>query len=178
VHPSVNLRLLPELEQRNAVPRRRGLEQASERARGHECADLPAVAGVVDEMDLDVERDRDARVSEDAAHLRDVESELEAGAARGFQRCSFARGTQASRRTSSGASAERTIDLTPVTEVDPKLTMPKTSRPGGGSGEEDRRFAGTSMELAGLEPATSWVRSALWADSLLKGVSVQWVWGT
>jgi hypothetical protein len=35
------------------------------------------VAGVVEEVGIDIERDRDARVSEDAAHLRDVESEVE-----------------------------------------------------------------------------------------------------
>jgi len=46
----------------------------------------------------------------------------------------------------------------PVAEVDQKLTMPKTDRPEVGSREEDHRFGGTSMELAGLEPATSWVR--------------------
>jgi hypothetical protein len=39
--------------------------------------DLSRVAGVVEEVGVDVERDRHARVAEDAADLRDIEPEID-----------------------------------------------------------------------------------------------------
>jgi hypothetical protein len=53
------------------------VEQLGEGARRHERADLLAVARLIEEVDIDLEGDRDARMSEDAADLRDVETEVE-----------------------------------------------------------------------------------------------------
>ncbi len=46
----------------------------------------------------------------------------------------------------------RTVELTPLAEVDQKLTMPETDRTEGGSGEEDQKtvkLQAFSMELSG-----------------------------
>jgi hypothetical protein len=53
------------------------VEQAGELARRHALADLPAVASVVKEVGIDVERDRDAGVAEDPTDLGDVEAEVD-----------------------------------------------------------------------------------------------------
>jgi hypothetical protein len=47
------------------------------RAGGHAGADVARVAGVLEEVRVDVERDRDARVPEDAAELGRVEPEID-----------------------------------------------------------------------------------------------------
>jgi hypothetical protein len=66
-----------ELEHRRAGRGCGGLEQAGEGAGGHAGADVARVAGVIEEVRVDVERDRDARVAEDAADLRWVEPEVD-----------------------------------------------------------------------------------------------------
>jgi hypothetical protein len=63
---------LSDLQHRGAGRRRRGLEQARERAGCHPSSDVRRVAGVLDEVRVDVERDRDAGMPEDAAHLGDA----------------------------------------------------------------------------------------------------------
>jgi hypothetical protein len=57
--------------------RRLGLEQAREWAGCHPGSDVARVAGVLEEVRVDVERGRDAGMPEDAAHLGDVESEVD-----------------------------------------------------------------------------------------------------
>ena len=54
-----------------------GLEQAGEWAGGHAGADVLRVAGVLEQVRVGVERDRDARVAEDAADLGQVEPEVD-----------------------------------------------------------------------------------------------------
>jgi hypothetical protein len=54
-----------------------GFEKPGERACGHERADLGGVAGVVEEVRVDVERGGDAGVAQDAADLGDVEPEVD-----------------------------------------------------------------------------------------------------
>ena len=68
---------LADLQHRGAGRRRLGLEQARERAGGHPGSDVARVAGVLEEVGVDVEGDRDARMPEDAAHLGDVETEVD-----------------------------------------------------------------------------------------------------
>ena len=53
-----------------------GLEQTGEWAGGHTGADVLGVAGVLEQVCVDVERDRDARVAEDTADLGRVEPEV------------------------------------------------------------------------------------------------------
>jgi hypothetical protein len=53
------------------------LEQAGERAGRHAGSDVLRVAGVLEEVRVDVERDRDASVAEDAADLGRVEPEVD-----------------------------------------------------------------------------------------------------
>jgi hypothetical protein len=54
-----------------------GLEKAGEWAGGHAGPDVACVAGVLEQMGVDVERDGDARVAEDAADLGWVEPEVD-----------------------------------------------------------------------------------------------------
>jgi hypothetical protein len=68
---------LADLQHRGAGRRRLGLEQARERAGGHPGSDVARVAGVLEEVRVDVERDRDARVAEDAADPGYVEPEVD-----------------------------------------------------------------------------------------------------
>src|SRR5829696_6884229 len=75
--PVVRFLLLAELEHGGAVRGRGGFEQAGERAGGHAGADVVRMAGVLEQVRVDVERDRDARVPEDAADLGRVESEVD-----------------------------------------------------------------------------------------------------
>jgi hypothetical protein len=67
-----------EFEDRGAGRAGRGLEQAGERAGGHAGPDVASVAGVLEQMRVSVECDRDARVAEDAADLGYVELALTA----------------------------------------------------------------------------------------------------
>jgi hypothetical protein len=54
-----------------------GLEQAGKWAGGHAGSDVVRVAGVLEQVRVDVERDSDARVAEDAADLGYVEPEVD-----------------------------------------------------------------------------------------------------
>jgi hypothetical protein len=74
--------VLSELEHRGTGGGCRGLEQGGERAGGRAGSDVARVAGVLKEVCVDVERDRDARVAEDAADLGDVEPEVDDQVAR------------------------------------------------------------------------------------------------
>jgi len=65
--PGVRFLLLSELEHRGAGGGCGGLEQPGEWAGGHAGSDVLRVAGVLEQVRVDVERDRDARVAEDAA---------------------------------------------------------------------------------------------------------------
>ena len=69
--------MLPELEHRCAGGGCGGFEQVGEWAGGHAGADVARVAGVLEQVRVDVERDRDARVAEDPADLGRVEPEVD-----------------------------------------------------------------------------------------------------
>jgi hypothetical protein len=53
------------------------IEQLGELASRHSLAEFLGVTGVVEEMRVDVEGDRDPGVAEDAADLGDVEAEVD-----------------------------------------------------------------------------------------------------
>lgn len=75
-------------ERDHAVCRyRSGVEEFSEWACGQAGSEFAAVAGVFEEVDVDVERDRGACVSEDAADLRDIEGEVEDESSWAFCSC-------------------------------------------------------------------------------------------
>jgi hypothetical protein len=79
VRDSVENRILvlSELEHRGTGGGSRGLEQAGEWAGGHAGSDVLRVAGVLEQVCVDVERDGDAGVPEDAADLGRVEPEVD-----------------------------------------------------------------------------------------------------
>jgi hypothetical protein len=69
--------LLPELEHRGAGGGCGGFEKAGDGAGGHPGSDVARVAGALEQACVVVERDRDARVPEDAADPGYVEAEVE-----------------------------------------------------------------------------------------------------
>jgi hypothetical protein len=77
IYDRLRMRPSSEFVDRRAGRGCRGLEQAGEWAGGHAGPDVFGVAGVVEEVRVDVERDRDAGVAEHAADLGWVEPEVD-----------------------------------------------------------------------------------------------------
>ena len=73
--PRGETRRVPPFQGRPTAACRPAFEQVGEWAGGHAGADVLRVAGVLEEVRVYVERDRDARVAEHAADLGHVESE-------------------------------------------------------------------------------------------------------